>query len=271
MLTSLQNPLVKHIRKLHQAKGRHIHQQFLLEGSHLVQEAYLARYPLDVVCATPAWGDRYPDLWTNLLGYARRVEIVSPDVLAAIATTIHPDGVVAIAPHQEPPPTETTLNLGVAIETLQDPGNLGTLIRTAMAAGADGLWLSQDSVDPEHPKVLRASAGQWFRLPVQVSPNLPAQVETWRAAGIQVLATSAQTELDYWAVDYGVPTVILLGNEGAGLSPGLLELASQPVRIPMHPAVESLNVAIAATLMLYEAMRQRRESSMVLSTLNSGC
>ncbi|HEY9760940.1 MAG TPA: RNA methyltransferase [Trichocoleus sp.] len=260
MLTSLQNPLVKHIRKLHQAKGRRSCGQFLLEGTHLVQEAALAGYPLEVVCCTPAWEERYPTLRQELETYAPRLETVTPEVLAAIATTVHPDGVAAIAPHRSSHiefPSE--LSLGIVAETLQDPGNLGTLIRSATAAGADGLWLSSDSVDPEHPKVLRASAGQWFRFPVQTHPDLASQVQQWRQAGIQVLGTSTQGAVDYWTVDFRPPTVIVLGNEGAGLSPAMLEHVSQNVRIPVAPAVESLNVAIAATLLLYEALRQRRE------------
>lgn len=260
MLTSLQNPLVKHIRKLHQAKGRRSYGQFLLEGTHLVQEAILAGYPLEIVCCTPAWEDRHTALREELAAYAPRLETVSPEVLAAIATTVHPDGVAAVAPHRSLSlPSPSTLSLGVVAETLQDPGNLGTLIRSATAAGADGLWISDDSVDPEHPKVLRASAGQWFRCPVQISSDLVSQVQQWRQAGIQVLGTSTQGAVDYWAVDFRQPTVIVLGNEGAGLSSGLLEQMSQNVRIPVNPAVESLNVAIAATLLLYEALRQRRE------------
>ncbi|MBD2258834.1 RNA methyltransferase [Pseudanabaena sp. FACHB-2040] len=260
MLTSLQNSLVKHVRKLHQAKGRRAYGQFLLEGTHLVQEAWGTGYPLEVVCCTPAWESRYPDLQQTLAGYAARFERVSPEVLAAIATTVHPDGVVAVAPHRAPLAAAAAPTLGIAVETLQDPGNLGTLIRSASAVAADGLWLSADSVDPAHPKVLRASAGQWFRCPTTVSPDLAAQVNQWQQAGIQVLGTNAQAEVDYWAVDFHPPTVILLGNEGAGLSPILLEQVSQQVKIPLNPAVESLNVAIAGTLLLYEALRQRMGS-----------
>lgn len=259
MLTSLQNPLVKQIRKLHQTKGRRAQGQFLLEGTHLVQEAWLAQYPLAIVCVTPAWQERYPELLQALEGYADRVEGVSPEVLAAIATTVHPDGVVAIAPRLAATVPTTPVTLGIAAETLQDPGNLGTLIRSATAVGADGLWLSADSVDPEHPKVLRASAGQWFRLPMAVSPDLIDQAGQWRQSGLQVLGTSAQGAVDYWAVDLTRPTVILLGNEGAGLSPALQAQVSQLVKIPVSPAVESLNVAISGTLLLYEALRQRRQ------------
>jgi RNA methyltransferase, TrmH family len=262
MLTSLQNPLVKHIRKLHQAKGRQAYGQFLLEGTHLVQEARAMGYPLETVCYTPAWEGRYPALRQDLGSYAERLEVVSPEVLGAIATTVHPDGVVAVAPLRAPRPTVAAPNLAIAAETLQDPGNLGTLIRSTTAVAADGIWLSANSADPASPKVLRASAGQWFRCPITVSDDLAAQVQRWRQAGIQVLGTTAQAAVDYWSVDFCQPTVILLGNEGAGLSPELLGQVSQRVKIPLSPAVESLNVAIAGTLLLYEALRQRQAAGM---------
>ena len=259
MLTSLQNPLVKHIRQLHQTKGRRRHGQFLMEGTHLLQEAIAVGYPLAAVCCTDAWRCRYPDLWQLTVQQAQQREVVSPEVLAALATTVQPDGVVAIAPSRKSPIPAAVPSLGLAVETLQDPGNLGTLIRTAAAVEADGLWLSGDSVDPEHPKVLRASAGQWFRLPWQVSADLEADLTHWRHQGIQVLGTSAQAEVDFWHVDLTQPTIIVLGNEGAGLSPRLQAQVSQQVRIPMGAAVESLNVAIAAALLLYEARRQRHQ------------
>lgn len=257
MLTSLQNPLVKQVRKLHQAKGRRHYGQFLLEGTHVLQAAIAADYPLDALCYTADWQARYADLWQAATPLVERLELVSPEVMKALATTVHPDGVVAIAPSRRTPAPLAMPSLGLAVETLQDPGNLGTLIRTAAAVEADGLWLSHDSVDPEHPKVLRASAGQWFCLPWQVSPQLETQLLQWRRQGIQVLGTSAQAEVDFWSLDLTQPTVILLGNEGAGLSPQLQAQVSQQVRIPMAATVESLNVAIAAALLLYEAKRQR--------------
>ncbi|TVQ12573.1 MAG: RNA methyltransferase [Leptolyngbya sp. DLM2.Bin27] len=257
MLTSLQNPLVKFFRQLHQAKGRRSQQRFLLEGTHLVQAALAADYPLDIVCYTPAWEQAHPTLALALGQQAKRVETVSEAVVAAMATTQHPDGVVAAAPANLRSPHPTIEGLGLVVETLQDPGNLGTILRTAVAAGAEGLWLSADSVAPDHPKVLRASAGQWFQLPLAVVDDLSAPLAEWRQAGVQLVATSARAEVDYWAVDFTRPTVIVLGNEGAGLSAALQRQATVQVRIPMAGAVESLNVAISAALLLYEARRQR--------------
>jgi TrmH family RNA methyltransferase len=142
---------------------------------------------------------------------------------------------------------------------MQDPGNLGTIIRTCAAAGAERLWLSTDSVDLDNPKVLRSSAGQWFRLPMQVSPSLPDLVAQCQTQGIQVVATVPSATLSYWDVDLRCPTLLLLGNEAAGLTDELIQKADQQVTIPLSPGVESLNVAIAAALILYEAKRQKMQ------------
>lgn len=257
MLTSLQNPLVKQIRKLHAAKHRRQQGVFLLEGTHLLEEANAVSYPLEIVCCTPEWQSAYPQLWQQACQRAARTEIVSPEVLKAIATTVQPDGVVAIAQRNAQQQAVPMSGVGLALETVQDPGNLGTMIRTAAAAGASGLWLSEDSVDLDNPKVLRASAGQWFRLPMAVSADLKATVSQCQQAGMQVVATLPTAKLTYWEVDWWQPSLILLGNEGAGLSAELAALADFQVRIPLCAGVESLNVAIAAALMLYEAQRQK--------------
>jgi RNA methyltransferase, TrmH family len=256
VLTSLQNSLVKQIRKLQSTKERHKQHLFLLEGTHLLEEACAVNYPLDAVCCTPQWQATHEQLWENARSRCDRSEIVSEEVLAAMATTVQPDGVVATAKREEQQTQLPFTGLVLAVETLQDPGNLGTMIRTAAAAGASGLWLSDDSVDLDNPKVLRASAGQWFRLNMAVSEDLKATVQQSQAAGMQVVATMPTANLTYWEVDWRKPSLILLGNEGAGLSADLAAIANTQVKIPLSPGVESLNVAISAALMLYEAQRQ---------------
>lgn len=260
MITSLQNPLVKQMRKLHRAKERREQQLFLLEGTHLVEEACAANCLFVAVCYTPEWQQTHPQLWKTLTDRSQRVEAVSEAVLQAIATTVNPDGIVATVERFSVAPTLQSVTLGVALETLQDPGNLGTVIRTSAAAGADGLWLSADSVDLDHPKVLRASAGQWFRLPMAVSSNLKADIQHIKNQGVQVVATLPTATLTYWQVDLTCPTLIVLGNEGAGLSPELSVISDVAVKIPLASGVESLNVAIAAALILYEARRQREHT-----------
>ncbi|HEY9650917.1 MAG TPA: RNA methyltransferase [Coleofasciculaceae cyanobacterium] len=275
MLTSLHNPLIKEIKKLHKAKGRREQQLFLLEGTHLLEEACAVDYPLVTVCCTPDWQARHPALWQEVIDRCQRAEVVSPEVLHAIATTVQPDGVVATAQQRQtwdvdrPPENPLLTGVGLALETVQDPGNLGTIIRASAAAGTERLWLSTDSVDLENPKVLRASAGQWFRIPVTISPDLQDVVRQCQTQGIQVVATVPDASLSYWDINLQCPTLILLGNEGAGLKPDLVSLADRRVKIPLMPGVESLNVAIAAALMVYEAQRQRTNSGLTVGTLDN--
>lgn len=257
MLTSTKNPLVKAIRKLHTAKGRREEQLLLLEGTHLLAEACAVNYPLVTFCCTEDWQERHPQLWQQATSSCQRVEQVSPAVLKAMATTVQPDGVVVTAKSSSYLPPHIPCSLGLVLETLQDPGNLGTIIRTATAAGVDGLWLSSDSVDLENPKVLRASVGQWFRLPMSANANLSQVIRQCQLQGVQVVATLPKAKFSYWEIDWRCPSLILLGNEATGLSPELTVLAEQSVQIPLGQDVESLNVAIAAALIMYEALRQR--------------
>jgi RNA methyltransferase, TrmH family len=260
MLTSLQNPLVKQIRKLHAAKYRHKEGLFLLEGTHLIEEAAFAEWPIDVLCFTAAWQAKESELLETLQTQGIRCELVSPEVLLSMATTINPDGAIALArSHSKSPPTLSIQSLGLVLETLQDPGNVGTILRTAAAAGVEGIWLDSESVDLESPKVLRASAGAWFRVPTAHSSDLSAQVREYQTQGFQVVATTPKADLDYWEVDYTQPTLVLVGNEGAGLSDALTNAATLQVSIPLSAGVESLNAAIATAVILYEAKRQRSQ------------
>lgn len=244
------------MRKLHRTKERRQQQLFLLEGTHLLEAAIAVERSLATVCYTAAWQSKHPELWERVQRSTQRLELVSVDVLRAIATTVEPDGVIAMV-ERTAIPAPTFTNLGLVLETVQDPGNLGTMIRTAAAAGAEGLLLSADSVDFDHPKVLRSSAGQWFQLPMAASDDLQTDLLRYQQQGMQVIATLPGAALNYWQVDLRQPTLLLCGNEGAGLSPTLAALANHQVTIPVSPGVESLNVAIAAALVLYEAKRQR--------------
>ena len=253
-ITSTKNPLAKQFRKLHQAKERRRQNAFLLEGTHLVQEACVVEYPLLQVAVTEAWCLAHGELLAKLQRLVPNIYWVSPEVLSSMGTIVSPDGIVAMAQRITLPAASNKVSLGVALERLQDPGNLGTVIRTAVAVGCDRIWLTANSVDSDHPKVLRATAGQWFRLPMQTIPTL----DCLKSLDSQLVATTPTASLDYWDLDFRQPTIFLMGNEGAGLSQQAMELATHRVKIPQAAEVESLNVAIATAVLLYEAKRQRR-------------
>ncbi|MEM6253624.1 MAG: RNA methyltransferase [Cyanobacteria bacterium P01_D01_bin.156] len=254
IITSTKNPIAKQFRKLHQAKERRRQSMFLLEGTHLLQEVCSMGYQLHQVAVTEGWRQTHTSLYVQLESLATEVRLVTPEVLASMCTTVSPDGVIAIAPRRDAASASShPISLGIALERLQDPGNLGTVIRTAAATHCDRLWLTSDSVDVDHPKVLRATAGQWFRLPMETIPSFA----DLRNQDVQLVATTPRASLDYWHMDLRQPTVFLMGNEGAGLSEQAMDLSTHQVRIPLAADVESLNVAIATAILLYEAQRQR--------------
>ena len=263
-ITSRRNPLVRRLRLLHHARGRIQEGLLLLEGTHLLEEVLrLGLQPLELL-ATPPWWARQSGL-AAALPEACICHLVSEEVLAAIATTRHPDGVVLTLP---PPPEASSgpwPSLVLALDGLQDPGNLGTLMRTALASGVEALWLA-DGADPLQPKVLRASAGAALALPLRrlEMAGLAGRLREMASQGVQVVATAvARSEgpplRPYWQLDWTRPTVLLLGNEGAGLDPQLAALAGEVVTIPHSDAVESLNVAVAAAPLVLERSRQYRQ------------
>ena len=258
ILTSIKNPLIKQVRKLHRASERQKQNSLLIEGTNLIEAACHADYKLDIIFHTDRWGENHQPLCRKIAEKSLKVQLVSPEVLAAIATTQNPDGVVAIATIGSFAHSVSVISsLGIAVEKLQDPGNLGTIIRTAVATEVESLWLSHESVDCNSPKVLRASAGQWFNLPIAPHQDLYQLTTSQKKQGVQIIATTSRADKTYWELDFTRPSLILLGNEGAGLSDQLLNMADERVNIPLENQVESLNVAVASALLLYEAKRQR--------------
>jgi RNA methyltransferase, TrmH family len=256
MITSSRNSLVQQLKKLGlSTQERRLQGLFLLEGTHVILEAIATNYPLQVVCCTLSWADKYAGIYARLLELAERIEFVNEEVLTAIATTKSPDGIVATAAIgvTDLPEIQT---LGLCLESIQDPGNLGSLIRTSVAVGVDGIILSKDCVDIYHPKILRATAGQCFRAKIAVVEDLTTSVKRLQQNGIQVIATLADAETIYWDYDFRQPTLILLGSEGQGLSADLRSLADRAIRVPLAPQVESLNVSVCGAILLYEALRQ---------------
>jgi TrmH family RNA methyltransferase len=258
-ITSRRNPLIKRLRDLHHASGRQEQQRLLLEGSHLLEEAIHLGLAPDLLLAIPPWLERHAAL-LRALPPATPCREVSAEVLAAAATTRHPDGVIATLPWTlpAPPPSPLAPAFALLLDNVQDPGNLGTLLRTALAAGVEQIWLAEGA-DPWQPKVLRASSGASLALGIARfrAAELLDRVRRAKSAGITVVGTVARGGEPYWSHDWQTPTVLMLGNEGVGLSPELLARADRLLSLPHSAAVESLNVAIAAAPLLLERERQR--------------
>jgi len=268
LIRSRRNPLVGKLRDLHGPRGRREQGRLLLEGSHLLQEVLQLGLNPELVLATPAWLAGHADL-VRALPPETTLRLATAEVVAAAASTHHPDGVLlTVLPPAAAPPT-ADLTFVLALDRVQDPGNLGTLLRTALAAGVQQAWLAEGA-DPFQPKVLRASSGATLALPLErlSAAALPERLELAHRWGLQVVAAvvpqadpgpGRPTAEPYWRIDWCRPTVLLLGNEGAGLSAELTALADRRVTIPHSGAVESLNVAVAAAPLLLERWRQQSE------------
>jgi len=261
-ISSRRNPLVALLRGLHEAKGRREQGLLLVEGTHLLQEVLQQGLVPQLLLATPAWLERHPQL-TRALPAGTLVRTATEAVLEAAATTRHPDGVVLTLPFPFARRSGRGSSFVLALDRLQDPGNLGTLLRTALAGGVEQVWLGEGA-DPWQPKVLRSSSGAALALPIErLSPGVLAdRLDAARLQGMAVVAAVLPSPAwpappPYWQRDWSQPTVLLLGNEGAGVDPLLLERVDGVVTIPHNPQVESLNVAVAAAPLLLERWRQR--------------
>ena len=250
-LSSVRNPLVKTVRRLHTARGRRDARCVLLEGTHLLQEALAQGLVPNRLLFTATWADRQRTLLERVPSTARQV--VSDAVLTAMATTMHPDGVIALAPAPQVPwPRQPHFVL--ALDGLQDPGNLGTLLRTALATAVGGVVLV-GGADPLQPKVLRASAGAALRLPIRQEPSLQEVLAEAQQCGLRRVATCVRGGVACTDLDWTRPSLLLLGNEAAGLDPTVCAQCDVSVSIPHSTSVESLNVAIAGALLMFERWR----------------
>lgn len=256
MITSRQHAIVKEFREL--ARGGS--DRMLLDGWHLLNEAAAARIAVETIaiCGPPSTSEQ--QIVDRLRRSGAQIIEVSGSVLNALSPVNSPTGVVASARRPEvikgavlqPPPA-----LVLAATGLQDPGNAGAMVRSAAAAGATGVVLDEASADPWGWKALRASMGSAFRLPVVRTRMLANLIREWRDAGVRMVAATPRGGIPMHELDLTPATALLLGGEGAGLPDALLADADLCVTIPMRAGVESLNAAVAAAVLLYEAQRQR--------------
>jgi len=258
----LRSGRVKAARALLRRAGREEHRLFLAEGPQAVREALgvegrvrevfaTLEAPAELVAAAEAAGV----VW----------QLVDDPAMASLTETVHPQGVVAVCTTVDVPLPDLLAGsprLLALCADVRDPGNAGTVIRCADAAGADGVVLTGTSVDPHNGKSVRASAGSLFHLPVAVDPRTTGVVDAVRGTGLVVLAADGSGELDLDdAIDRGLlqqPTAWLFGNEAWGLPEQLAALADHRVRIPIHGRAESLNLSTAAAVCLYASARAHR-------------
>jgi TrmH family RNA methyltransferase len=267
MLENPRSPRVRAVAKLAKKAARVESGLFLLEGPQAVAEALRFRADLVVeLFATPSALDRYPDIADAAATAGVDLEFVTEEVLDSMADTVTPQGFVAVC-HQFPTALKDIFaarpRLVAILEEVRDPGNAGTIVRAADAAGADAVIFSGRTVDLYNPKVVRSSTGSIFHLPVAVGAGLDNVLERARAAGLSVIAADVKGEDLLTARNEGVlaqPTAWLFGNEAHGLTDEQLALTDRVVTVPIYGHAESMNLATAASVCLYESAFAQRSA-----------
>lgn len=258
-IRSVNNPKVKLWSSLLERKYRQREGLFLLEGDHLVEEALKSGAEVAHI-AYPEEEGLPPNIRPLVAGREYLCIPVSGDVFAKCVSTVTPPAVFAVV-HKLRHTAEDIVtrhrSLVVAVDGVQDPGNLGTIIRSADAAGASAVLLGKGTVDLYNPKTLRATMGSLFHLPI-AEGDLAEWLPRAREAGAAVYAARLEDAASCYDLDWTEDSWLVIGNEGAGVSPDIQQAAGAGVHIPMAGRSESLNAAMAATVLLFEAMRQRR-------------
>lgn len=259
MITSTSNQQVKNLIQLQKkAKIRNEQDVFVVEGIKMYEEA-----PVDRVVQTfmsESFYRRYTEKGRDRLR-DDQVTVLSDSVFAAVSDTRTPQGVLCVLRQYHYAPDDLTAcanPLLIVLENLQDPGNLGTIVRTAEGAGVTGILLTSESVDIYNPKVIRSTMGSIYRMPFYYTDRLFEVMKGLKKQGIRFYAAHLQGSVPYDQPDYAGASAFMIGNESRGLSSAAAEAADACVRIPMHGKVESLNAGIAAAVLMYEASRQRR-------------
>ena len=262
MITSTSNQKIKNLSKMvKMAKERKKLDVFVVEGVRMFAE--IPRELHMETFATESFYEKNPALFEGL-----SFELVADHIMESVCDTKTPQGVISIVRRQHYAVEEVcgqsdymkqigvTKPLIMALENIQDPGNLGTILRTAEGAGVTGVLMSKDTVDIYNPKVVRATMGSIFRMPFCYVENLTACIQEWNDKEYHTYSAHLQGK-SFYDYDYKDSTIFCIGNEGNGLTKELSETTKYKIKIPMMGQVESLNAATASTVLMYEAMRQR--------------
>ncbi len=250
------NGRVKDARKLSRRSVRTERRLFIADGPKAVEGALSVAGCVVEVFVTPTALAHFADLLGGV-----DVTLVDDRALASLSETVTPAGVVAVCRHIDAPMQHViaaSARLLAICADVRDPGNAGTVIRTADAAGVDAVIMAGQSVDLYNPKTVRATVGSLFHLPLAVEPDPAAAVRAARQRGLVVLAADGAGEVDLFEADLRGPTAWLFGNEARGLSDELAALADHRVAIPIHGRAESLNLSTAAAVCLYASARAQR-------------
>ncbi|MCR4945094.1 MAG: RNA methyltransferase [Clostridium sp.] len=253
-IESKDNSLYKETKKLKERKGRSKSSKYIIEGFRLVQEAFKAGIDIEYLFISNKEEYKLDDY---LKEYKDKTKVYGLDdnLLKELCATEKPQGIVAVVKMKD---KDIALegDFYIICDKVQDPGNLGTIIRTAHAAGVNGIILTKGTVDVYNEKTIRSTMGSLFYVPVVYDDDNLTLVKKLKEKGFSILATSLEGEKDFFNEDLSGKIAISVGNEGNGVSEEVYNISDKKVKIPMPGGAESLNVAIASSIIIYEKVRQ---------------
>lgn len=259
-ITSTNNRLIKDIKSLYRKKGRQKHKLFLIEGIKIIEEAIKNNYPIKNIVYTDYLLDNEEgkSLFYKIEKFNNLV-YVPINIFKEISDTENPQGIIGVS-NIVSRDIEEIYNLQnkslLFLDGIQDPGNMGTIIRTADAFSIGGIIIREGSVDAYNPKVIRATMGSIFRLPLYFTRGIE-ELKKLKSQGVNIYSTSLDGSIPIYNADLHENFVLSIGNESKGVSEEVFALSNKLIKIPMTGKTESLNAAVAASIIMYEAMKQR--------------
>ena len=258
VISSKENEYVKHIRKLKEKKYRDQNNEYIIEGLKMVEEAIQEKAVIKniIICDDCEKTGSIPkDLMYEIAKY--NCIYVTKKIFESLTEVVNPQGIIAVVEKEN---TEANINkdqeIILALDDIQDPGNLGTILRTADSVGLKQILVSKGTADAYNPKVVRSTMGAIFRIKIIECENLENKLKELQKSSYKILVTSLQTKQSIYDVKYN-KTVIVIGNEAKGVSENIQKIADKKVKIPMLGKTESLNASVATGIILYEYVRQK--------------
>lgn len=256
IIESKDNSLIKEVKKLHKRKNRIERGQFIIEGFRFVEEALKSSFKVEYLFINESVLNKYESLnIKNFINEETKVYAVRNNIIKELCETENPQGIVAVVWNKKMELADRE-GFYILVDKIQDPGNLGTIIRSAHASGALGVITTKGTVDVYNDKTLRSTMGSIFNIPVMedIEFNITNRL---KENEFKFIVSSLDTDKNFYNVDLKGKVVICVGNEGNGISEEVYSFADEKVKIPMPGGAESLNAAVAASIMMYEVVRQR--------------
>lgn len=254
-IQSKDNSLVKEVRKLKEKKYRIDKNQFLIEGFRFVSEALASNFQVPLVFVSESAKDKWNSFSIETsLQNCTKVYTVTDQVFKVISSTDTPQGIAAVV-NNKLIEAENKQGFYILVDKVQDPGNMGTIIRTAHAAGALAIITTKGTVDIYNEKTLRSTMGSIFHVPIIQDENL-TNIQALKNNGFKLIVTSLDTDNNFYNINLKDKIIIAVGNEGNGVSEEIFSMSDIKVKIPMPGEAESLNVSVAASIMMFEVVRQ---------------